>query len=206
MPMKKALEVGGGPGRAAVELSKTFGHVDSGDYSQTFVDVARRLLADSELHWEVTIDRTSGTRQERHVSLNDLGAGSLAFHSMDAHALPAELSDYDLICGFNLIDRLSRPKDFLLGARERLNSGGLLVLSSPYTWLEDFTPREEWLGAFKYGDNDGPSSYEGLKEFLLSNGFEEAQQPRDVWFRVDELGNGRKSEQVCAQMTFWRRC
>jgi len=118
--------------------------------------------------------------------------------------LPKELSGYDLVCGFNLIDRLAQPRVFLQSVKDRLNRGGLLVLSSPYTWLEEFTDREEWLGAYKYGDNDGPSSYSGLKEALLADGFEEAKPPKDLWFRIDQLGNGRQSQQTCAQMTFWR--
>jgi len=123
---------------------------------------------------------------------------------MDAQALPTGIGKYDLICGFNLIDRLARPKNFLLSAKTHLNPGGLLVLSSPYTWLEDFTPKSEWLGAFKYGDNDAPSTYMGMKELLLAEGFEEVKAPEDVWFRIDELDNGRKSQQTRAEMTFWR--
>mmetsp|Transcript_60452 Transcript_60452/g.167250 ORF Transcript_60452/g.167250 Transcript_60452/m.167250 type:complete len:495 (+) Transcript_60452:1-1485(+) len=204
VPLGRALEVGGGPGRAAVELSRAFGHVDSGDYSATFVDFGRRLLKDGELRWRSLVDRTAGSTVERSVQAADLGAGSVTFSRMDAQALPEELTGYDLICGFNLIDRLAEPKAFLSGAKARLNPGGLLVVSSPYTWLEEFTPKDNWLGGFKYGDNDGPTSYLGLKDFLLSQGFVEAAPAEDLWFRIDELGNGRKSQQTRAQMTFWR--
>jgi len=205
LPMGRALEVGGGPGRSAIELSKAFGHVDGGDFSQSFVDVAQKLIADGELRWKMVVDRTADVVVERSVSAKDLEVGSVSFSQMDALALPESLTDYDLICGFNLIDRLAKPKDFLLEATKRLNAGGLLVIASPYTWLEDFTDRSQWLGAYKYGDNDGPSTYVGLKEFLGDHGFEEAREAQDVWFRLDELANGRKSQQTSAQMTFWRR-
>jgi putative 4-mercaptohistidine N1-methyltranferase len=205
LPMGRALEVGAGPGRSAIELSKAFDHVDAGDYSQSFVDIAQKLIADGEIHWTMMVDRTANTVVERSVSAKDLEVGSVSFSQMDALALPKSLTGYDLICGFNLIDRLAKPKDFLLEATTRLNPGGLLVIASPYTWLEEFTDRSEWLGAFKYGDNDGPSTYVGLKEFLGSHGFEEVREPQDVWFRLDELANGRKSQQTSAQMTFWRQ-
>jgi putative 4-mercaptohistidine N1-methyltranferase len=204
LPFGRALEVGGGPGRAGMELSKHFGHVDSGDYSQTFVDLANKLLTDGKLDWRVAFDKTAGMVTERSVSIADLGVGNIAFSQMDAQDLPANLSNYDLICGFNLIDRLARPKDFLLHVKDRLKPGGLLVLSSPYTWLEEFTAKEEWLGGYKYGDNDGPSTYAGMKEILLAAGFDEVKAPQDIWFRIDELDNGRKSQQTCAQMTFWK--
>jgi len=146
LPMGRALEVGAGPGRSAIELSKAFGHVDAGDYSQSFVDVAQKLMVDGELNWKMVVDRTADVVAERSVSAKDLEVGSVSFSQMDALALPKSLTGYDLICGFNLIDRLAKPKDFLLQARERLNPGGLLVIASPYTWLEEFTDRSNWLG------------------------------------------------------------
>merc|ERR1712137_292930 len=205
LPMRKALDVGSGPGRSAFELSKSFEHVDSGDYSQSFVNLANKLVDQGELKWQVTNDVTGGSVTERSVSSKEIAPGSVSFRQMDAHNLPEDFNSYDLICGFNLIDRLTRPKQFLLEAHQRLNSGGLLVLSSPYTWLEQFTQKTEWLGGFKYGDNDGPSTYAGLKEYLLECGFEEAQPPQDVWMRIDELNNGRKSQQTRAEMTFWTK-
>jgi len=78
------------------------------------------------------------------------------------------------------------------------------VLSSPYSWNEAFTEKTNWMGGYKYGDNDGPSTYSGLKEFLSSHGFTEAKQPEDLWFRLEELGNGRKWQQTKAHMTFWQ--
>jgi putative 4-mercaptohistidine N1-methyltranferase len=204
LPLGRALEVGGGPGRAGFELSKHFKHVDSGDYSQSFVDLANKLLTDGKLDWRVAFDKTAQIMTERSISIEELGAGNVTFSQMDAQKLPENLSGYDLICGFNLIDRLPQPKNFLLSVKDRLKPGGLLVLSSPYTWLEEFTEREEWLGGFKYGDNDGPSTYTGMKDVLLAAGFDEAKPPQDIWFRIDEIDNGRKSQQTCAHMTFWR--
>lgn len=209
VPLNRALEVGGGPGRAALELAKSFGHVDGGDYSQSFTELGQKLCAGEELQWRVPVDGTERKWLERSISAESLGLAEASAKThltqLDAHNLPAELKGYDLICGFNLVDRLAEPKKFLLEAKERLNVGGLLVISSPYTWLEQFTPKENWLGGFKYGDNDGPTSYEGIKELLVSEGFVEAKKPIDVQFQIDELANGRKSQQTQAQMTFWKR-
>jgi len=204
VPLGRALEVGGGPGRAAIELSRAFEHVDSGDYAKRFVELGQQLMQDGELRWRSLIDRTGGKVVERTACAKALQIGNVTFSHIDAQDLPEELTGYDLICGFNLIDRLPRPREFLLDTRSRLNPGGLLVMSSPYTWLEDFTAKENWIGGFKYGDNDGPTTYEGLKELLLSHGFVEARAPKDVSFRIDELDNGRKSQQTRAQMTFWQ--
>jgi len=204
VPLGRALEVGGGPGRAAIELSRAFEHVDGGDCSKRFVELGQQLVQEGGLQWRSLADRTAGTTVERTVSASDLQIGNVNFTYLDAQVLPSELTGYNLICGFNLIDRLKQPKGFLAEAKSRLNPGGLLILSSPYTWLEEFTDKEHWLGGFKYGDNDGPTTYEGLKESLLSQGFVEARQPEDVCFCIDELDNGRKRQQTRAQFTFWQ--
>jgi len=138
-----------------------------------------------------------------HVDSCDLSR-CIAGRTMERQALPKELTGYDLIYASKIIDRLAQPEDFLSQAESRLNPGGLLVISSAYTWLEEFTAKEHWIGGFKYGDNDGPSTYEGLKELLLSRGFVEARAPEEVCFRVAELDNGRRSRQTLAQLTFWK--
>lgn len=204
VPFGRALEVGSGPGRAAMELSRAFQHVDSGDLSGKWVDIAQRLLKEGEISWQAPADLTGGQTVTRAVSAKELAPGSVSFSRLDAEELPEELTGYDLVCGFRLIDQLARPRDFLKGAKARLNQGGLLVLSSPYEWSEEFTEKDQWLGGFKYGDNDSKSSYEGLKEFLLAEGFEEASPPEELEFDLDEQASGRKSQRLRTQMTFWK--
>ena len=46
----------------------------------------------------------------------------------------------------NLIDRLPDPARFLETIAGRIVPGGLLVIASPYSWDEAFTPRSRWLG------------------------------------------------------------
>jgi hypothetical protein len=46
----------------------------------------------------------------------------------------------------NLIDRLPKPVRFLAHLPELVVPGGQLVLASPYTWMEDYTPRRHWHG------------------------------------------------------------
>jgi len=184
VPLGRSLEVGGGLGRDAFELSTAFAHVDSCDLSRCIAGTTMEKLASAERR--------------------DPAVESVTFSQMDLQALPQELTGYDLIFASDIIDQLAQPKGFLSQLESRLSSGGLLVISSAYTWLEKFTAKEHWIGGFKYGDNDGPSTYEGLQELLLSRGFVEARAPEDVCFRVEELENGRRSRQTRAQMTFWK--
>jgi hypothetical protein len=48
---------------------------------------------------------------------------------------------------------------------ERLNVGGLLMIASPYTWLEEHTKREDWIGGFKK-DGESYTTLDGLKALL----------------------------------------
>jgi 5-histidylcysteine sulfoxide synthase len=207
VPMGLALDVGGGLGRTAMELSKSFDHVDCIDTSSTLVEEANRFVREGTLSWRVMDDATSGVTVERSISASDIGFGSVAFLEKDGATLATCHQDkqYDLVCAFDVIHVLSDPATFLTGVKSVLAPGGVFILSSPYTWEEKTTPKSQWIGAYKYGDNDALSSYEALKEMMIADGFAEALPPQEVWSRIDELSNRRKSQQQLTQLTVWKR-
>lgn len=51
-----------------------------------------------------------------------------------------------------------------------LETNGVLILTSPYTWSEDFTPKTKWLGGYSK-DGKAVTSHEGLSNVLTKNGF-----------------------------------
>ncbi len=57
----------------------------------------------------------------------------------DACKLDHKLGKFDVIFGGNLIDRLYEPEQFLRQVKEFLTDHSILVLTSPYTWLEEYT-------------------------------------------------------------------
>ena len=70
----------------------------------------------------------------------------VTFQQGDATALPEDIGTFDAVLAANLIDRLEDPGRFLASLPDLLNPGGQLVISSPYTWLEEYTPKSNWLG------------------------------------------------------------
>ena len=84
---------------------------------------------------------------------------------------------------------------------ERINKGGLLVLASPYTWLEEFTDRKEWLGGFKDEVGENFTTLDGLKEVLGAH-FEMLGEPVDVPFVIRETR--RKFQHTLSQLTVWK--
>ena len=55
--------------------------------------------------------------------------------------LPEKFSGYDLVLAANLIDRLYSPRLFLATIHERLNPGGLLVITSRIVAMSFCEPR-----------------------------------------------------------------
>ena len=120
----------------------------------------------------------------------------------DACNLTDKYTDYDLVFAGNLIDRLYKPTDFLTSIKNRIRPGGLLVITSPYTWLEDFTPKENWLGGFKAQTGESYTTLEGLMD-NLSPEFDLVGHPQDIPFVIRETA--RKFQHSVAEMSVWRK-
>jgi hypothetical protein len=75
------------------------------------------------------------------------------------------------------------------------------VLASPYTWSEEYTKREEWIGGFKK-DGESYSTLDGLKD-VLSETFTLVEAPRAIPFVIRETR--RKHQYTLSEVTVWRR-
>lgn len=198
----RCLDIGCSVGRSAFEFARHFAHVDAVDFSARFIQSGVRLQEGGELHYEVptegelTVPRA--TSLER-LGLADVGE-RVAFMQGDACNLRPLYAGYDLVFAGNLIDRLYDPALFLADIARRIEPGGLLVVTSPYTWLEEYTPKEKWLGGRRTG-GEPLTTFDGLAE-ALGGGFELVHR-QDVPFVIRETA--RKHQHSVADMTVWRR-
>ncbi len=199
----RALDLGCAVGRSSFELAKLFDHVDALDFSAQFINHAQSLAENESISYSIASEGELTT--EKQVSLADLGlqdsAKHIKFFQGDASNLPSRCKNYDLIFAGNLIDRLIDPKAFLAKIHERINTDGILVLTSPYTWLEEFTKKENWLGGYTQNGNS-VTTLEGITSILKDN-FDAIAKPIDVPFVIRETA--RKHQHTVAQMTFWLR-
>jgi hypothetical protein len=101
----------------------------------------------------------------------------------------------------NLIDRLYNPRLFLDSVHERLNSEGVLILTSPYTWQESSTKKEFWLGGYKDENGKEIKTLDTLKE-ILGKKFELVHL-QDLEFVIKETH--RKFQHSIAEVTVWRK-
>lgn len=202
-PKTTALDIGCALGRATFELARHFEQVTGIDFSARFIQHGVQLAQGKTLRYTLT---TEGELVDyKSCSLRDLGLDTVqdkvSFYQGDACNLKSNFTAYDLIFASNLIDRLYSPTKFLNQIHERLNIGGVLMLASPYTWLEEHTPREEWIGGFKK-DGENFSTLDGLHA-LLDQHFCLIAAPQKVPFVIRETAH--KFQHTLSEVTFWKR-
>jgi len=202
-PINRALDLGCATGRAVFELAKFCDFVTGIDFSARFVKVGHDLQNNGQIRYTLPVEGELVSHHER--TLASLGLAEVGekveFWQGDAHNLKPHFKDYDLVLACNLIDRLSDPKMFLDQIRDRMTADGTLVIFSPYTWLEEFTDKEKWLGGKKV-DGENVTTLMGLQDTLAPH-FIQQGEAQDVEFVIRETA--RKFQHSVAQMSVWRK-
>lgn len=199
----RALDLGCATGRASFELARVFAKVIGIDFSARFIQVGIRMAETGAIRYTLPEEGELVSYHERRLDSLGLAetAGRVEFWQGDACNLKDIFSGFDLVLAANLIDRLYAPRRFLDAVAARLNPGGLLVLASPYTWLEEFTKRSEWIGGFKK-DGESYTTLDGLKD-ILGERFTLVEGPVAVPFVIRETR--RKHQHTLSEVTVWKR-
>lgn len=202
-PAHKALDLGCATGRASFELARHFEQVTGIDFSARFIGIGTQLGESGRLSYTLVDEGELVSHKECTLGEHGLDklSGRVEFFQGDACNLKPIFSGYDLILAANLIDRLYSPRQFLENVHERLKPGGLLLLASPYTWLEEHTRRDEWIGGFKR-DGENVSTLDGL-QVLLGKHFRLLRGPLEVPFVIRETK--RKFQHSISEVTLWER-
>ncbi len=202
-PKRTALDLGCASGRSTFELAKVFDYVTGVDFSARFIGQGVQLVQQGILRYTLTDEGELVSYKER--TLNNLGLDhvkhKVEFFQGDACNLKPIFTGYDLILAANLIDRLYDPAKLLTGIHTRINPGGLLMITSPYTWLTEHTKKEAWIGGFKR-DGENFTTLDGLKE-MLGKHFRLIQGPQAVPFVIRETK--RKFQHTLSEVTIWER-
>jgi len=202
-PTRKALDLGSACGRSSFELARKFDAVDGVDFSANFIRLGVEMAEQGSIRYALAEEGelvSYHTRTLKALGLENT-ADKVVFQQGDACNLKPQLSGYDLVLAANLIDRLYKPRRFLDSIHERINDGGLLVIASPYTWLEEHTPKEEWIGGFKK-DGESYTTLDGLKDHLGGH-FRMVGEPKKVPFVIRETQH--KFQHTLSEVTIWER-
>lgn len=188
---RRALDIGCATGRSSLELSKTFQEVIGIDYSHAFIQAAVNLQSAGSLAYQIT--REGVHTEPLTARLPDhVHPERVTFQQGDAMDLPDSLGTFDLVHAANLVCRLTEPLRFLSRLPSLLHPGGHLLLTTPCTWLAEFTPPDRWPTG---------STFEWLMEVLTPN-FKLVQR-RDLPFLIRE--HARKFQWSVALGTVWQR-
>jgi putative 4-mercaptohistidine N1-methyltranferase len=138
-PRARALDLGCAVGRSSFELSKIAREVIGIDYSRAFIQAATALGRGQVLPYH--------RYREAHLVETllasvppDAQPVAVHFEVGDAMDLRPDLGDFDLVHAANLLCRLAQPRRLLDRLPGLVRPGGQLVLATPATWLEDYTP------------------------------------------------------------------
>jgi putative 4-mercaptohistidine N1-methyltranferase len=141
---RRALDLGCAVGRSSFELARHFDEVIGIDFSARFIEAAGAMQRDGTM--TIHAPREGVATDEFRLELpNDIPRSRVRFEQGDACDLRGELGTFDFVLMANLIDRLPDPAQCLARLPDLVAPRGWLVLTSPYTWLEEYTPRERWL-------------------------------------------------------------
>jgi putative 4-mercaptohistidine N1-methyltranferase len=202
-PRHTALDIGCASGRATFELARYFERVTGVDFSARFIGQGVQLAHSGTLRYTLADEGELVSYHARSLADLDLQdvAHKVEFFQGDACNLKEQFTGYDFILAANLIDRLYSPAKFLRHIHERLNIGGVLLLASPYTWLTEHTPREEWIGGFKK-DGENFTTLDGLIQ-VLGEHFSLIGDAQEVPFVIRETK--RKYQHTLSEVTLWQR-
>lgn len=174
------LDLGCAVGGASFRLAEQFNLVQGIDLSQSFIDMALSIKKNKSI---------SFNKISAHVQ--DEAAGRTQFRQGDACnlSLSEDLGQFDAVLMANLICRLPDPAKCLSNMKNLIKQGGLLVITSPYSWSETYTPREKWLNGL-----------DDIKS-VLKDDFQ-LLDTQDMPFLIQE--HYRKYQYVVSQASVWQ--
>lgn len=198
-PDARALDIGCAVGRSTFELARWCGSAIGIDFSHRFIGAAEAIRRQGVLPYE-RVDEGALTTPLKALLPDGIDRGRVSFEQGDAMSLRSDLGAFDVVLLANLIDRLHAPLRCLQRLSTLVKPGGQLIISSPYTWLEEYTPRPHWVGGFERSGKR-VTTLEGLTE-LLAGDFELVGR-KDLPFLLRE--HARKYQLSVAEASLWRR-
>ena len=188
---RRGLDLGCAVGRSAFEMSLHCDGVIGIDFSHAFIGAAGALRDGEAISYHRKEEAAVSTTLLAKIP-DGIDGTKVTFLQGDAMNLPADLGSFDQVHAANLLCRLPEPRRLLDRLPALVNPGGELVLATPCTWLEEFTPQANW---------PANGTFEWLQE-LLTPAFSLLRRAEEP-FLIRETA--RKFQWSTSLVTVWRR-
>mmetsp|Transcript_24716 Transcript_24716/g.24945 ORF Transcript_24716/g.24945 Transcript_24716/m.24945 type:complete len:277 (-) Transcript_24716:56-886(-) len=195
----RALDLGCAVGGSSFELSRHFENVIGIDFSNHFIDAANDMKNKKELTVEI-LEQGQIFQQHTVILPEGIVPEKVQFLQGDACNLNPDIGQFDMILASNLLCRLPSPRKFITDIPNFLLPGGHLILISPYSWLEEYTPVNEWFGGCVVNSEELDSFVE-LKDFIGNT--LELKHREDMPFLIRE--HARKFQYGVSDCTVWQK-
>ena len=203
---KRALDVGCATGGASFAFAERFEEVVGVDLSRAFVSACNTLKETGEAEYQRPLEGQLTDRMVARVPASAEQRARCTFRVMDACCLSPDLGTFDCVLLGNLLCRLPSPKACLgrMGGDNGLvKVGGVLFITTPFTWLEACTPLTSWLGGFVDESSGEPKlSVDGLRDMMSAIGFEMVEE-KALPLIIRETS--RKYQLIASTATAWKR-
>lgn len=194
----RALDLGCAVGRSSFELARHCASVVGIDASAAFIDAANQLQAGGQLRYRYQIEGTLHAESTASVPTG-IPREKIRFDVGDAMKLSPTLGTFDVVLMANLIDRLRDPQTCLDQLPDLIRPNGQLIITSPYTWTEEYTPKSAWLCSDS--DDERVTTQEKLLQILEPHFY--LTKRKNLPFLIRE--HARKYQWSLAEATIWRR-
>ena len=194
----RALDLGCAVGRSTFELARHCTEATGIDLSERFIDAASQLQRDGRLDYSFAVEGELGQAAVAEVP-DGIDRARVRFEQGDATFLRDGLGLFDVVLMANLLDRLPCPAKCLEQLPGLVAADGQLVIATPCTWLEEYTPKANWLGGSQALGQ--ARTLDTLREILAPDFTLDAEW--DLPFLIRE--HARKYQWSVAQATRWIR-
>ena len=195
----RALDLGCAVGRSTFELARHCEQVTGIDHSERFIAAAHHLQQHGYLDFAYPEEGDLVVSATARVP-TDVDRRRIAFERGDALELRSDLGSFDVVLMANLLDRLPAPQRCLKRLPALVKPRGQLIITSPCTWLAEYTPKKNWLGGFER-DGKPVQTFDTLHKILSPN-FDLSFR-KDLPFLIRE--HARKFQWSVAEATGWSR-
>jgi putative 4-mercaptohistidine N1-methyltranferase len=189
--VKLGLDIGCAVGASSFAMARHCQRVIGMDYSHSFIGAASHLRDGKTIDYQ-RLDEGMQTKNLLAQVPSDIDLTRVTFEQGDAHELREDIGVFDQVHAANVLCRLAEPVKLLQRLPQLVRAGGELVIATPCTWLESFTPSVNW--------PEG-STIDWLKDNLLSSF--ELVRTWDEPFLIRETA--RKFQWSSSQLSLWTR-